>query len=505
MAIGVASLQKLPGYLDSDYYFAGGMQLVKGAGFTEPYLWNYLDDPAGLPHPSHSYWFPLASILAAAGMYLFGVQTYAAGRIGFILIAAAIPPLTTKLALDVTKRRSLALTSGLLAVFSIYHAPFLPVTDNFGPYILFGLLIFLLVKKDGWWVYLLLGLLAGLMNLARSDGLLWLGLLGLLPFMSLIDSNQRTSVRLQHLLKRTSLLIAGYFLVMMPWYARNIAEFGSPMSPGNGRLIWLTNYNQTFAYPADQINMEHWLAEGWENAITVRIRSLRFNTLNAFAAQGGIILFPFILVGLWHMRKDVRVKLSATGWLILIFVMTLVFPFAGARGGFFHAGAAFQSFWWAVAPIGLERTIVFIRHRGLLNDSAYSIFRVALVIICAVLTGIIIWIRIIQPGWQPEEELYIKVEQFLVAQGATPDEIAIVRNPPGYYLVSGRSTIVMPPGDPGTVLALAKRYNASYFILEPNGILKEYQELYDQKRKYPGLEIFGEVDGARIFSIHTAE
>ena len=57
IASGVASLQELPGYLDSDYYFVGGLQLVEGKGFTEPFLWNYLDDPAGLPHPSHTYWY----------------------------------------------------------------------------------------------------------------------------------------------------------------------------------------------------------------------------------------------------------------------------------------------------------------------------------------------------------------------------------------------------------------------------------------------------------------
>ena len=64
LAVGVASLQDLPGYMDSDYYFAGGLQLLQGNGFTEPFLWNYLDDPVGIPHPSHAYWFPLASILA---------------------------------------------------------------------------------------------------------------------------------------------------------------------------------------------------------------------------------------------------------------------------------------------------------------------------------------------------------------------------------------------------------------------------------------------------------
>jgi hypothetical protein len=71
----VASAQEIPGYLDADYYYGGGLQLVRGQGFTEPYLWNYLDDPQSLPHPSHGYWMPLASILAALGMWLTGQET----------------------------------------------------------------------------------------------------------------------------------------------------------------------------------------------------------------------------------------------------------------------------------------------------------------------------------------------------------------------------------------------------------------------------------------------
>src|ERR1044071_5600910 len=52
----VSRFQSLPGYMDADYYFSGGVQLAEGHGFTEPYLWNYLDDPVSLPHPSHTYW-----------------------------------------------------------------------------------------------------------------------------------------------------------------------------------------------------------------------------------------------------------------------------------------------------------------------------------------------------------------------------------------------------------------------------------------------------------------
>jgi hypothetical protein len=506
VASGVASLQKLPGYLDSDYYFVGGLQLVGGKGFTEPFLWNYLDNPTGLPHPSHTYWLPLSSILAAISMYLTGQHAYTAGRLIFILIAACIPPLTAYLAYDISKRRGLALTSGLLAVFSVYYLPFMPVTDNYGPFMLLGGLIFLLATKQNWWAFLLMGLLAGLMNLARSDGLLWLGLVGLLALWHSMDSEQILRPKIQSFVLLGFLAVVGYSLVMGPWYARNMAVFGSPMAPGGSRILWLTNYNDTFAFPADQVNMQSWLEAGWGAALKVRLWALQMNLLNTFAAQGGILLFPFILIGYWHLRHDIRAKLAATGWVILLAVMTLVFPLAGARGGFFHAGAAFQTFWWALAPIGLNRLVEVLCRRNILTAKhAGTVFQGLLVVITILLSGVILQVRVLQPGWQPEEELYIKVEQFLVERGATPDAIAIVRNPAGYYIVSGRPTIVMPPGGPDTILALAKRYHASYFILEPGGVLEEYKGLYEQFDVNPGLKYLGEVKDARIYALHPTE
>ena len=506
VALGVASLQSLPGYLDSDYYFVGGLQLVEGKGFTEPFLWNYLDDPSGLPHPSHTYWLPLSSMLAAISMFITGQQTYASARLIFILIAACIPPLTAYLAQDITKRRGLALTSGLLAVFSVYYLPFMPVTDNYGPFMLLGGLIFLLIKKERWWAFLLMGLLAGLMNLARSDGLLWLGLLGLLALWRSAETEQPVKNKIRSFIVSGFLILIGYMVVMAPWYARNISVFGSPMAPGGSRILWLTNYNDTFAFPAEQVNIEAWLDTGLGEALRVRLWALRMNLMNAFAAQGGILLFPFILVGLWSIRHDIRAKLATTGWLMLLAVMILVFPFAGARGGFFHAGAAFQTFWWALAPLGLSKLIDALYRRNILTaEHAGTVFQGMLVLVCILLSGVILQVRVLQPGWQPEEELYIGVEQFLVENGAGQDEIAIVRNPAGYYIVSRRPTIVMPPGGPETILALADRYGASYFVLEPGGILDEYQAIYERYEANPGLEYLGEVEGARIYAIKFTE
>ncbi|MBW7919283.1 MAG: hypothetical protein H3C52_08285, partial [Anaerolineales bacterium] len=212
--LGIAQFQSLPGYMDSDYYFGGGVQLARGNGFTEPYLWNYLSDPRGLPTPSHAYWMPLASILAAAGMWLTGQTDFASARIGFILLAALVPPLTSLLAFRLTSNRAASLLSGLLACFPIYYAPFLPVPDNYAIYMLLGIAFFLLLSNlqsptsnlQSPITFLLLGLVSALASLARSDGLLWLGmsLLAAVWFAgkqinkstTQADSHTSTSVRL---------------------------------------------------------------------------------------------------------------------------------------------------------------------------------------------------------------------------------------------------------------------------------------------------------------------
>ncbi|MBU0511726.1 MAG: hypothetical protein KJ638_08505, partial [Chloroflexi bacterium] len=116
VALAVAAFQPAPGYMDAAYYYAGGLQLADGEGFSEQILWNYLDDPAGLPHPSHAYWMPLASLVAALGMKLTGIVGWSAARIGFLALGGLLPPLTASLAYSFTPRRDAAILAGLLAV-----------------------------------------------------------------------------------------------------------------------------------------------------------------------------------------------------------------------------------------------------------------------------------------------------------------------------------------------------------------------------------------------------
>ena len=105
----VFQAQHVPGYMDASYYFIGGQQLAKGEGFVDPILWNYLGDPAGLPHPSHGYWMPFASMIAVLGMTVFNNLTFASARFGFILFALAVPILTAFLSYQLTNKSEAAI------------------------------------------------------------------------------------------------------------------------------------------------------------------------------------------------------------------------------------------------------------------------------------------------------------------------------------------------------------------------------------------------------------
>jgi hypothetical protein len=505
----VSRFQNLPGYMDADYYFAGGIQLAQGKGFTEPYIWNYLSDPKGLPNPSHTYWMPLASIVSALGMWIAGVTTYAAGRGPFILLSACVPVLVAFLAYDISRQTRLALVSGLLSIFSMYYAPFMPVPDNYGLYMISGAAFFALVPRTEKWIPLALGALAGLLTLARSDGLLWLGLAGLAILWKYpLSLRQRVGVRenLRSIFVLGSLILIGYLLVMGFWHVRSFSLFDSFMTPGGGRLLCLEHYNQTFIYPPELLAREGFLAAGWEAALQDRLAALSSNLSNAFAAQGEIFLFPLILPGLWQIRNDVRTKIAVTGWLLLFVAMTVIFPFAGSRGSFFHAGAAFQPMWWVAAPIGLESVISWARSRNRLTDQyAPVVFQGILVALAALMTVYLVNIRVIANGWAKDDVIYPAVEKKFQENGINPGDVVIVRNPPGYFIASGRPAVSLPFGDGSTILAVAEKFNADYLVIEESGTFEGIRELYDDPEGNPSFTYLGEVDGARLYRIETLD
>jgi hypothetical protein len=336
----------------------------------------------------------------------------------------------------------------------------------------------------------------GVMALARNDGILWLGIAAYL-----IHLRKSQPVSIKELISAVFLLLVGFILIMAPWYIRNYLSYGSIMAPGGGLTLWMTNYNQTFSYPANKLSFSAWINHGWENNIQIRLWALGQNLQNAIAAHGSIILVPFIGYGIWLHRTDQRVKAGFFGWMVLLAAMTFIFPFAGARGGFFHAGAAFQSLWWSLAPLGLAAVIDKAITRGWFKEPSKKIFQIMFIQIILMITLFVCWVRLFKLGWGEGEQKYPEVEIRLVESGALPDDIVLVRNPPGFNMLTNRSAIVIPDGDVSVLLAAAERYGGRYLVLESEAALPSIRVLYDNPENDPRLIYLGDVDDIRLFSI----
>ena len=537
ISLGVAVLEKGPGYMDADYYYASGLRIASNQGWNEPFLWNYLSDPQGLPHPAFTYWMPIAAIVAGLSMKITGLSNFWGARIGFLIIAGCIGPLTAYLAYTFTPKRWAAILSGSIAIFAGFYYAYLPTTETFGIYMILGGVFFILVRRlqkdlnnarstnikatdsTNWkrlrkqilispfWIYLLFGAITGLMYLTRADGLIWL-IMALLVILV-----QGYSVRKIEKEKRSSqfifwppilLCLTGFFILCSPWILRNLSEFGSVFAPGSNRTFWLTIYEDMFAYPASQLTFNRWLNSGIMEILRARRWALGLNLLTVFAVQGGIFLLPLMLAGMWVNRKDWRVSLGILAWFVIFLTMTLVFPYQGARGGFFHAGAALQPLLWALVPAGL---VIFIRwgerSRKWNSGRALKVFGYGSVGLAIIITLLVTWQRfgrkvLVDPGWGKTERTYQLVEEHLVDLGISPETIVMVNNPPGYNAMTARKAIVIPNGDLETSIQAGSMYDADYLILDEN-YPQGLKDLYTNPGDQPGLIYLDSIEQMHIY------
>ncbi|MGH2626628.1 MAG: glycosyltransferase family 39 protein, partial [Anaerolineales bacterium] len=319
-----------PGYMDAEYYFATGRELASGQGLQEPFLWNYLDEPAGLPHPSHSYWMPVPSWMVAAGIALFG-PSFPGGRALFLIAAAVMPLVASQLAFSLTSDRRAAWASGLLALVPGFYSPYLLTTDSFSPYAVLGglTLAALASRRPGVRSWIGAGALIGLCHLTRADGLLLLPLGAAAAW----TAGERAA-------KRALALAVGYGVVVAPWLLRNLAAFGRLLPPGQARALWLTEYNDLFVYPATVLTPDRWLEQGWGAIVATRLAALGSNLTSLWAVNGLVFLLPLMALGAWRFRNHRLIRFALAYLALELLLMSFVFPYAGTRGGYFHSSVA---------------------------------------------------------------------------------------------------------------------------------------------------------------------
>ena len=456
-----------PAYADAYYYAANGRRLAAGAGLTEPFVWQYLDVTPGsplsvLPAPSHSYWMPLASFLAAAGFWLS--DSFRAAQVPFWLLAGTLPALAYWLSWRLFQRRGQAWTAALLTATGGFFSAFWNQPETFAPFAWLAASALLAMgqggaqrrRQAGWW--LLAGLLTGLAHLTRADGLL------LLPVGLLVALLARRGAAAW--LGSSAALLTGYAVTAGPWLVRNWLVLGRPLSSAGTQTLFLTSYDDLFAF-GRHIDAATYLDWGWQAILQSKLQGLSLGLQTLVVIAAAIFLAPFIALA-WRAaatRDDSRAFVRPLFWytLALFLAMTLLYTFPGQRGGFFHSAAALWPWAMALAPTGIAIGVEAVARRrpAWRAEQATVVFSAGAVVLALLLS--------VAAGARSRSTDDIVSHGYPLVAAVVPAGATIVaRDPAGFYFQTGRSAIVVPNDPPAGVLAAADLYGAGYLLLDAN-------------------------------------
>lgn len=458
----VYGVVQAPGYTDVYYHFNAAQRLATGQGLTDPYVWTYIGATDDLPMPSHLYWMPLTSILASFGLRLFNApESYAASQVLFapLLALAAVVGFYLGRKLGGTPRH--AWIAGLIALFSGVYVRFWGTVDTFAPYAAVGSLCLLFMghmlqvtTPRRAFVYAFIGgVFGGLAHMTRADGVL-LVIVGVVVALWTLRRNLPRAVGL------SAVLVLGYLLTMTPWFIRNVNAIGTPLPLGGTQAAWFTEYNELFNYPPDA-NPSRLFADGVNTFLSSRWEAF-VNNLGTFVAVEGLVVMTIpMLVGVWVLRNDPRVRVFWVYALGLHFAFTLVFPLPGYRGGLLHSAAALVPFWAALGVVGLDRVIAVVgRWRRWRIPMAQRVFSAGLLLLAVLLGGYFAYVGR-TPAHTDVPAIYAALIDRLPAESRV-----LYDDPPELYYFAGMGGATLPNETPDALLAIAREYEIDYLLLK---------------------------------------
>jgi 4-amino-4-deoxy-L-arabinose transferase-like glycosyltransferase len=487
-----------PGYTDGYYYFNAGRRLIEGKGLTDAAIFTYIGAPAGLPVPSHVYWMPLTSFVAAGGM-LVGGPTFDAAQLCFVGLFAGTAMLTFQIGAILGKTRRTAWIGGLLVLFSGFYMPWFVNTTTIAPFALVGSLSLLamgLGRRAGnvrW--YALAGVCAALAHLTRADGLLLFGMLIVVALWP--GNNESSSSTMRRKVIGAAVGVATYAVVMLPWVVRNLGVIGSPLPIGGLDTAWMRSYDEITRYPPGA-SFSDFSAWGLSNIVQSRWAAFLVNVQRFVAEQGLVVVTPLMLLGLWHRRRDPLLSGFILYAPALHLLMTLVFAFPGPRGGLFHSASALLPFWAALGALGLDDVIDWIAPRRRWRPGeAKLFFSGALVVIAASLSLSSLAGKAAQ--WNAENGRFDVLTR---EAGLSPNDLVMINDPPALYYFTHIGGVVLPDAPPDALRDIAARYGVRYVIVDANrpALL---EDLWIGRNIPAFLELTYSGNGYRVYRIKT--
>ena len=499
-----------PSYFDAYYYTVNAQQLAVGEGFTTEIIWQYLDAPDSLPAPSHTYWMPLASIIGAAGYCL--VNAFRGAQLPFWLMAGLLPLLSYAISWRLARERWQARTAALFTAAGGYYTAYWvqPTTFVLFAWVGGGCLLALAWAQERprpvYWFAA--GTAAGLAHLTRADGVLLLAVALFLWFLQLRDWRlQRVQSDLRTVVASLFVLFVGYLIVMGGWFWRMWQLIGRPLSTAGTETLFLTTYNDTFAYDR-HFALVDYLAWGWENILLSKLEA-SWLAIQTFIAVTGLTAFTFFLVIGWNRlarcsgprRPGVSCRfLRPFTWytLLLFGTMSLIFTFPGQRGSLLHSSTALWPWSMALVPAGVSITVDWIaaRRNRWQPRLAKRLFAVSFLVLAYVVTFVV---ALGQPLRQEEAAVYRTIGERL------PEEtVVMTSNPPGFHYHTGLQAVVAPNEPPAVMLQAARRYGATYLLLDDE-FPPPLADLYTGRAEMAAVDFVKEFGGGfRLYTIDVS-
>jgi hypothetical protein len=106
-----------------------------------------------------------------------------------------------------------------------------------------------------------------------------------------------------------------------------------------------------------------------------------------------------------------------------------------------------------------------------------------------------------QPAWDESSRRSKLAAELEEANHIPPSARTMINNPAGFGLASGRETLVIPFGTPETTLAVAKKFQVEYLLLEKNLVTGLFR-LYQHPDEFPDFTLIDKREDMLLFRIN---
>jgi Dolichyl-phosphate-mannose-protein mannosyltransferase len=472
--LALGALYPDPAYPDSFYYVDVARALAATGRLEVDFVWVFAevggDIPSNpvLPVPANAHWLPLASFLQAPFIVLLG-PTQFASLLPTALVGALAAPLTLGIARDAGARPEVQAGAGVLAAIPAAGAVFMSQPENFA-------LLQPLVAGTLWLgarglrghapSFALAGLLVGLASLARNDGFL-LGVALAVVFLADRVRAMRSG-RSPAIPWRAALGALGLFLVVMgPWYARQLLEFGS-VSPtsASGYSLWIRSFEEWNSITADP-SLERFLAQGLGPILATRLDGLAGAIGQFSVIVCSIVLVPFLLVGAWRRRRSVDFAPWFLYFAILVVVgATLLYPIHVRGGAFIHTAVGLGPHAYILALEGVVASVAWLAARRPAWDERAAVRILVSGTVGVVVASGLLYALELHQAWDRARQPRLAVARALDDMGVGREERLLTIDAAGFKYFTGRGGVVTPNDSIDVIRSVARAYGTRWLVLE---------------------------------------